>query len=92
VNDRTTAVRMFVLDYLRADADVPVDHLYQVAQIQFGFSRGEVDRAARSLCILARTVNKTTYVRRHPNLVAIWWAKRPRAHHWALAADGGSAA
>jgi hypothetical protein len=81
----------FVLDYLK-DGPARIEDLYDAAQKQFGFTRWDVAEAGRHLALRGKTVEGAYYVYRCPNLVAIWWAKRPQAHRWTMAADRGSAA
>ena len=90
MNDRT-AVRCFVLDYLRHGPS-RLDDLFRDAWSQFAFTREEIAEAGRHLGIVGRKLDGVSYVMRPDNLVAIWWAERSPAPRWFSVATGGNAA
>ena len=86
-----TAVRVFVLDYLR-HGPCKLDDLLLAAWSQFAFTREEIMRAFLSLGIPGEKRDGVIYAMKPDNLHAIWWAKRAPAHRFTGAARGGSAA
>ena len=86
-----SAVRVFVLDYLR-HGPCRTDDLLRDAWLQFAFTREEIAEAGRHLGIVGKKLDGVSYVMRPHNLVAIWWARRAPAHRFIGTASEGNAA
>ena len=76
-----SAVRVFVLDYLR-HGPCRTHDLLRDAWSQFAFTREEIAEAGRHLGIVGKKLDGVSYVMRPHNLVAIWWARRAPAHRF----------
>jgi hypothetical protein len=72
-NDRT-AVRMFVLDYLR-DGPIHRDNLCRLGWRDYGFTAEEITKAATFYKVTITTLDGEEYATMPTNLYAIWWAK-----------------
>jgi len=86
-----SAVRVFVLDYLRPGPS-RLDDLFRDAWSKFAFTREEIAEAGRHLGIVGKKLDGVSYVMRPHNLVAIWWAKTATGPRFIGTASEGNAA
>ena len=82
-----SAVRVFVLDYLR-HGPCRTDDLLRDAWLQFAFTREEIAEAGRHLGIVGKKLDGVSYVMRPHNLVAIWWATLLSSFQWIVTSVG----
>jgi hypothetical protein len=86
-----SAVRVFVLDYLRHGPS-RLDDLFRDAWSQFAFTREEIAEAGRHLGIVGKKLDGVSYVMKPHNLVGIWWAKTATGPRFIGTASEGNAA
>ena len=67
-----TLVRSYVLNNLR-NGPARVAYLVRRGQAEFGFSRGEIESAAKHFAVVTQVKRGQKYRIRPTNLFAIWW-------------------